>query len=119
MRKLFLALTLVSSLAVSSPFNGNWATSSKACKASAERLEDGQFKLTITPKVVKMIGYNFVHSERIEEVFKSDNRNFIYSGHYQEMWEGDNSSGTADTRWTLNNGILKSSEAPVKFIKCK
>ncbi len=119
MRKLFLALTLASSIAVASPFNGHWATTPKACNARADQLNDNQYNLTITPKIVRMVGWNFVRVERVEDVLVSNNRSFVYSGHYQEQWENDNSNGTTDTNWTLNNGVLKIANNPIKFRKCK
>ena len=119
MRKLFLALTLVSGLAVASPFNGHWATSPKACKANIEQLNEGQFNVTITPQFVMLLGWNFVRLERVEEVLKSNNHNFIYSGEYMEQWDTDESNGVVDTNWTLNNGVLKSANSHIKFRKCK
>ena len=119
MRKLFLALTLVSGLAIASPFNGHWATSPIACKANTEQLNGGQFNVTITPRSVILLGWNFFRLERVEEVWESNNHNFFYSGEYMERWDTDESDGVVDTNWTLNNGVLKSANSHIKFRKCK
>ena len=119
MRKLFLALTLVSGLAIANPFNGHWATSPIACKANTEQLNGGQFNVTITPRSVILLGWNFFRLERVEEVWESNNHNFFYSGEYMERWDTDESDGVVDTNWTLNNGVLKSANSHIKFRKCK
>ncbi|SDY13950.1 hypothetical protein [Acinetobacter kyonggiensis] len=115
-----IATSIMAIAPVHSNFQGTWATSTRVCNLNQSDMTSDDFNLKITDHKLVFKGWNFNRVEKILEIHLNRPEKVVYSGQFTETWEMTNSDGMIDSEvLVLKNGVLKSPESNVKFIKCK
>lgn len=118
-KSILLSVLLMAGLVHADPFQGQYATSPKACYKNSSQLSGDQYNVTFKGQFVTMFGWNYIRVERIEELGVYTAHDLTYAGHFIEQWETEETNGVSDTTWSYHNGVLKRGNAPAKLRKCK